>query len=187
VKHELVVVGGSAGSFEALEKMLPRLSNRFRAALVIVLHQYKHRRGELASIVSRWSRLATVAVEDSAPVHPGRVHVCPANYHTLIEPGGTFALSTDALVSHARPSIDVLFESAARASAARVVGVLLSGGGTDGVAGLGAVKGAGGVTLCQDPASAAAPFLPESAKQAGVVDSFDDPARLGDRLEELCA
>jgi two-component system chemotaxis response regulator CheB len=140
----------------------------------------------LGELASRWSRLRTITVEDAMPIESGVLYICPASYHTLVERDHKLALSTDARVSFARPSIDVLFESVARSYRSRAIGVLLSGFGTDGVAGLDAIRRAGGRVLCQDPSTASAPHLPQSALDAGTLDFTGSPSELGSKLEELC-
>lgn len=183
----LVAIGGSAGSIEALRAILACWSRPLQAAVVIALHQYPHRGELLCQLVARFSSAQTVMVEDQTPLRAGVLHVCPANYHTLVEPGRTLALSTDPRVQHARPSIDVLFDSAARAYRRQAIGVLLSGFGEDGVAGLLAIRHAGGLAFCQDPKTASAPPMPESALRRGPIDFTGSPEQLGKRLWELCA
>jgi two-component system chemotaxis response regulator CheB len=112
--------------------------------------------------------------------------VCPANYHVMIEPQGTFALSIEPPVNFARPSIDVLFESAAQVYGARLVGVLLSGASSDGAAGLAAIKARGGAVYCQDPRSALERIMPEAGCSATRVDRIASPEAIGRELSELC-
>jgi chemotaxis response regulator CheB len=123
--------------------------------------------------------------EDKAPVVPGRVHLCPANYHLLIEEARTSALSVEPSVHFARPSIDVLFESAAVAYGPGLVGVLLSGASADGAAGLGAIKARGGTVFCQAPESAIEPIMPRAGCAATRVDRVASPELLGRELSEL--
>jgi two-component system chemotaxis response regulator CheB len=114
------------------------------------------------------------------------LYLCPANYHVLIEEGRTFALSVEPLVNFARPSIDVLFESAAVTYGSGLVGVLLSGASADGAAGLGAIKARGGTVFCQAPESAMEPVMPRAGCAATRVDRVASPEVLGLELSELC-
>jgi two-component system chemotaxis response regulator CheB len=108
-------------------------------------------------------------VEDKERIVPGFIYVAPADYHLLIDVG-TFALSTDAKVNKARPSIDMLFESAADAYLARVVAVILTGASVDGAAGAARIKAKGGTVVVQDPATAEAPVMPRAALEACLPD-----------------
>jgi two-component system chemotaxis response regulator CheB len=130
--------------------------------------------------------LDVVPVEDKAPLKAGCVHVAPADYHLLIE-NGSLALSTDELVRFSRPSIDVLFDSAADEYAAGAVGIVLSGANADGAAGVRRLKAAGGVTMAQDPATAAKPAMPQAAIDTGDVDFVGSVPQLAHRLRELIA
>jgi two-component system chemotaxis response regulator CheB len=182
----LAVIGGSAGSLSALRELLPEIAPATTASFVVVVHQHRHSTTGLLPVLSAWSPIPARSVEDKAAIEPGVLFVAPANYHTLIETRLCFALSTDERVSFARPAIDLVFESAARAFGGRAVAVLLSGGGSDGVAGLARVRKAGGVTICQDPASSEEPRLPRAAIDAGVALEILAPRRIGARLAEIC-
>jgi two-component system chemotaxis response regulator CheB len=106
--------------------------------------------------------MPVVEPEDKEPVEHGRVYLAPAGYHLLVD-GGAFALSTDEPVAYARPSIDVLFESAADVYGERVIGVVLTGSNDDGARGLARIKERGGVAVVQEPATAERPEMPEAA------------------------
>jgi two-component system, chemotaxis family, protein-glutamate methylesterase/glutaminase len=162
-RPELVVVGGSAGAVEVLQKLTAGLTTAFAPAMVIVLHMPSGSRGMLHELLSSPSRPPMKIAEDKEPITPGSIYFATPGYHLLVESGGTFALSLDELVHYSRPSIDVLFESAAEAYGDRVLGIILSGANCDGAEGLRAVADAGGVTVVQQPSSAGAPTMPESA------------------------
>lgn len=182
----LVVIGGSQGSLEALEELLPHLPALFSPAVAVVLHPYRHGSGGLARVLASKSRLPVVTVDDKEPLQPGHLFVAPANYHLLVEVDRTFALNTDAPVNLARPSIDVLFESAAHAFGSNAVGVLLCGGGADGAAGLRRIKANGGQVACQKPEGAAEPSMPRAGQQATPLDYLGTPKELGTWLSQLC-
>lgn len=176
---ELIVVGVSWGGLEALQRMLRALPADFGTPLAIVQHRGKDSDSGLTQVLQRSSPLPVMEIVDKQPVVPGFIYIAPADYHVLVDVR-TFALSTDPPVSWARPSIDVLFESAAYAYGRRMIGIILTGAGKDGIAGLCAVKRSGGRTLVQDPATAEARQLPDAAIRACAPDQV-----LG--LEELVA
>lgn len=132
----------------------------------------QHRGGDgteaLAQALQPHTTLRVVEAEDKQAVLPGHVYLAPPGYHLLVEPG-RLALSTEEPVERARPSVDVLFESAADAYGAGAVGVLLSGAGADGARGLLAIRQAGGLTVAQDPDTAEAPQMPQAVIQAGAA------------------
>jgi len=166
---EALVIGVSAGGMYALERLLPHLPARLAAAVIIVQHLHPSEDGYLAEHLGRFCALPVAVAEDKAPIRAATVTLAPAGYHLLVERSRTFALSIDARVCFARPSIDVLFESAARTWGAALWGLLLTGANEDGTRGLAAIHALGGWTIAQDPADAAHPAMPRSAIVAGVV------------------
>jgi len=167
---DAVVIGTSAGGVEALTVLLPRLPAGLAAAVLIVLHLPRERPSLLASIFAPRCAVAVVEAEDKQPVEPGTVYFAPPDYHMLIDAGPQIALSSDAPVHHSRPSIDVLFESAADVYGHRLLGIILTGANADGAAGLDAIRRAGGVTAVQQPDHAYASLMIESALKRGPVD-----------------
>jgi two-component system, chemotaxis family, protein-glutamate methylesterase/glutaminase len=157
----LVVVGGSAGAVEVLQRLTSALTTSFAPAMVIVLHMRPDSRGMLHELLASPSRPPMKAAEDKEPIVPGRIYFATPGYHLLVESGGTFALSLDEPVHFSRPSIDVLFETAAEAYGERVLGIVLSGANSDGAEGLRAIADAGGTTVVQAPAEV--PAMPEAA------------------------
>src|SRR5262245_42345921 len=167
---ELVVVGSSWGGLAALGRLLRLLPEGFAPPLAIAQHRTPDIAGDgLAASISGVSPLPVREVDDKDELRPGTVYVAPADYHLMVE-RTHFELSIDAPVAYSRPSIDVLFESAADAFRDEVVGVLLTGANADGTAGLGRIREFGGLTLVQDPETAERPEMPEAAIRAGVVD-----------------
>ena len=161
----LVVVGGSLGSARALQVVLGSLSSSITQPLAVVLHRHPQSGGHLLEGLRRATSLTVTEVEDKQPLGPG-VFVAPADYHLLVEPGW-FSLSLDAPVCYARPSVDVLFESAARIYGADVVGVVLTGANRDGERGVSAIRARGGIVVAEDPDRAEAGEMPRAAVQAG--------------------
>lgn len=158
-----VVLGASAGAIQALLHVLPALPADYPLPVLIVVHIPSGRRSELTTLFASKCRLAVVEGEDKAPILPGTIVFAPPDYHMLVETDGTIALSRDEPVFFSRPSIDVLFESAADAYGSALVGVVLTGANEDGAQGLRAVAEAGGLAYVQDPATAYARAMPEAA------------------------
>lgn len=183
---ELVAVGTSLGGLSALRNMLQGLPNDFSAAIAIVQHRHKESGKTLASFLQQFTPLPVSEVEDKAKILPGHIYMAPANYHLLVEPG-FFSLSTDEPVSYARPSIDVMLESAADAYGPRLIAVLLTGANQDGVQGLAAVKASGGIAMVQDPTTADCPVLPKAAIAAVSVDWVLPLPTLAAHLVYLCS
>lgn len=169
MRYELIVVGASLGGFKALEVLVGSLPTNFQVPIAAVQHRSSDSDELLTTLLNRESRLPIVEVEDKQPIFPGRIYMAPANYHLLVEEGH-FALSTEGPVQFARPSIDVLFESAADTYRNRVVAVLLSGSNSDGARGMAKVKQNGGLVIVQDPASAESRAMPDAAIAATEVD-----------------
>jgi two-component system chemotaxis response regulator CheB len=139
----------------------------------------------LPAFLARQSKLPVVDVDDKLRIRPGQVYLAPADYHLLVEKG-EFSLSVDAAVSYSRPSIDVLFESAAEAYEDRLVGIVLTGNNNDGARGARRIKQQGGFVIVQDPKSAEAPAMPQATIDAVRVDRILPVDRIGPFLIELC-
>lgn len=160
---QVVVIGGSAGSIDALAVLLPALPATLRAAVVVVVHLPRERPSLLSQIFQPRCALPVREAQDKEPLEPGTIYFAPPDYHLLLDAGPTLALSVNDPVHFSRPSIDVLFETAADACGSGLLAILLSGANADGAQGLAAVQAAGGTTLVQLPASCAVPFMPEAA------------------------
>jgi two-component system, chemotaxis family, protein-glutamate methylesterase/glutaminase len=181
----LVVVGGSAGAVEILQRLTSKLTTSFSPSMVIVLHMPPDSRGVLHELLAAPSRPPMKVAEDKEPLVPGNLYFAAPGYHLLVEGGGTFALSLDDLVHFSRPSIDVLFETAAEAYGDRVLGVILSGANADGAEGLRAIVEAGGAAVIQAPATAEVPTMPEAALKACRESYVADPAAIAQLLAAL--
>ena len=166
---ELVVVGGSWGALDAFGRLLAALPIDFAPAIAAVLHRRPDSGDAMTRVLEMRGGRSVSEVQDKDPIEPGRVYVAPADYHALVE-AGHFALSTDRRVRFSRPSIDVLFESAADAYRERVLGVLLTGTGDDGAVGMASIKRRGGLTVAEDPRTAERGAMPAAAIAAGAAD-----------------
>jgi two-component system chemotaxis response regulator CheB len=165
-----VVVGTSAGGVEALSTLLPALPPGLRPPLFVVLHVPRDRPSLLVDLLGRRCAVPVVEAEDKMPVQEGTVYVAPPDYHLLIDEGPRLSLSVDPPVNFSRPSIDVLFESAADVFGAGLVGIILTGASRDGASGLRAIRDAGGATVVQAPQDARVPFMTEAAIREIPVD-----------------
>ncbi len=180
-----VVIGASAGGVQALLALLPSLPADFNLPILVVLHVPADRSNVLAPLFASKCALAVKEAEDKEPVEPGVIYFAPSDYHLLVEADGSLALSSDEPVNYSRPSIDVLFESAADAYGPGLVGLVLTGANEDGAAGLKAVAAAGGLTFVEDPASAHARTMPEAALRACPVAQVMSLARILEVLKGL--
>jgi len=159
----VIVIGGSAGSLDALLAIVTALPDALAIPIVVALHLSPTQPSVLPELLSRMCRRTVREVEDKQALQRAAIHVAPPNYHVLVERGRTLSLSVDAPVHFSRPSIDLLFESAADALGPAVVGVLLSGANEDGARGLRRIRDAGGTAVIQDPATAPHPEMPAAA------------------------
>ncbi len=181
----IIVVGASAGGVEAVRFLAAALPADLRAAVLIVLHIGAHR-SELPWLLNQSGPLRAVHAASGDPIQAGRIYVAPPDHHLLVEPG-CVRLTKGPRENWARPAIDPLFRSAARAYGAGVIGVILTGGLNDGTAGLYEVKQRGGTTVVQDPADAASPGMPRSALDHVAVDHCLPLPRLPGLLASLVA
>ena len=168
--RRVVVIGGSWGGLKALGSLLGGLPAGFGLPLAVVLHRSSDGEELLCELLARSSRLVVREAEDKAALAPGCVSVGPRGYHLLVEDGHV-ALSTEAPVRHSRPSIDVLFESAARAYGPAAIGVVLTGSNADGAEGLRALRRRGAFAIVQDPDDAERSEMPAAALAAAGADA----------------
>lgn len=177
---QAVVIGASAGAIEALSILLPALPVGSVVPVFVVVHVPGKQPSRLVDVFRRKCEVEVKEAEDKEPVVPGTVYFAPADYHLLLESDRSLALSLDPVVNFSRPSIDVLFESAADVYGAGLLGIVLTGASRDGALGLAAVADAGGKALCEDPETARAPLMPRAALAAC-------PSARALRLPELAA
>jgi two-component system, chemotaxis family, protein-glutamate methylesterase/glutaminase len=183
---KIVVIGCSFGGLYALMDLLGALTTDFPAPIVVAQHRSADEQDEerLGHVLSRYSALPVRDADHDEPITAPGVYLAPADYHLMID-AGRFELTVDDVVQHSRPSVDVLFESAARAYGPDVVGVLLTGYGRDGTAGMRAIRDAGGLTIAQDPESAMQGAMPRNAIDAGAADEVLALDQIASRLLEL--
>jgi two-component system chemotaxis response regulator CheB len=184
IARDVVVVGASAGGVEALGQLFAVLPPALPAALAVVIHRSPVTATMLPRVLGRRARLPVAEPADGEALEPSRIYVAPRDQHMVIE-GRQLRLHRGPKEHRTRPAIDPLFRSAAAAHRSRVVGVLLSGFGDDGVTGLVAIKAAGGLVLVQDPHEARHPSMPLAAIAKDGVDAALDLADLGRALTAL--
>jgi two-component system, chemotaxis family, protein-glutamate methylesterase/glutaminase len=168
--YKAIMIGGSAGSFQIVVKILAALPSTFELPIFMCLHRLKHVRSGFVEALSIKSNLPIVEPFDKEVIRPGVVYLAPANYHMYIEADKRFALSTEEPVNHSRPSIDLSFMTAAQCYKSKLVGIILSGANKDGARGLKYVKDNGGLTIVQDPSEAQVETMPVSSMALTKVD-----------------
>ncbi|MDQ3283249.1 MAG: chemotaxis protein CheB [Acidobacteriota bacterium] len=183
--YQLVTIGCSMGGMHALQVIFGALPKDFPLPIAVVQHRYKTSNEGLPAFLRRHSKLNVVDTTDKEWIKPGTVYLAPANYHLLVEPG-ELSLSVDDAVSYSRPSIDVMFESAADAYGSGVVAIVLTGANADGARGAARIKKRGGFVIAQDPSTAESPAMPQAAIDATRVDRILPLDRIGPFLVELC-
>jgi two-component system, chemotaxis family, protein-glutamate methylesterase/glutaminase len=183
--YNIVLVGVSAGGFAAIPKLLSMLNADFPLPVVIVQHEAQNAGDYFSHYLGQHCRLPVKQADEKEAILPGTVYIAPPGYHLLVEEERTFSLSIDAPVNYARPSIDVLFETASDVYGATTIGIILTGANSDGAKGLKKIKDAGGLAIVQDPANAEVDFMPRAALAATSVDEVLPLDRIGPCLNAL--
>jgi chemotaxis protein methyltransferase CheR len=184
-KFEAVVIGVSAGGLRALGTILTSLPENFPLSVIIVQHQHETSDNYLIRSLNEQCRVNVIEALEKDRIVPGTIYVAPPKYHLMIERDRTFSLSTDEPVSYARPSIDVLFETAADVYRSKLIGIILTGANRDGSQGIRRIKERGGLAIVQEPASAEIETMPRAAIEATRVDHIVPLERIGTFLNEF--
>ena len=163
MQYEAIVIGVSFGGMNALKFIFSALPAGFTSPIIIVQHVSAHSDNEWIKLLNEKSNLTIKEADEKEKIERGKVYIAPANYHLLIEWDKTFSLTIDERVNFARPSIDVLFESAAEAYKNKLIGVILTGANNDGAKGIKRIKEYGGLAIIQDPETAESSTMPASA------------------------
>lgn len=182
---EAIVIGGSAGAVGALKAILPGAPGDL--PVLVVVHVPANRTNHLVEALQPGVERTLKVAEDKEALAPGTIYFAPAGYHLLVEVDRSCALSVDEPVHHSRPSIDVLFESAAEVFRERLLGMVLTGASADGAAGLAAIGRAGGVTAVQEPGTAEVATMPEAAIATRAPDHVLGPEELRELLRSVGA
>jgi two-component system chemotaxis response regulator CheB len=163
MQYEAIVIGVSSGGMNAMKIIFSLLPENFSTPIIIVQHVGSHSENVWIKLLNDKSKLEIKEADEKEKIEKGKVYVAPANYHLLIESNKTFSLTIDEKVNFARPSIDVLFESAAEAYQNKLIGVVLTGSNNDGSKGIKRIKEYGGLTIVQQPDTAESSYMPEAA------------------------
>lgn len=184
-QYKMLVIGGSAGSFPSVSRILEHLPQDYRLPVVMCLHRLRDKREGFKEALEIKSRMPVSEPNDKEPIRKAHVYIAPANYHLLIEKPDLFSLSTTELVQYSRPSIDVLFESAADVVGNRLMSVLLSGANRDGALGVKRIRDKGGFNVVQDPATCNMNTMPQAAIDLVPVDRILSLERIIEFLVQL--
>jgi two-component system chemotaxis response regulator CheB len=182
--RNIIVIGASAGGFDALKSLVGKLPSDLQASIFIVWHMSPDVHGVLPQVLNRAETIHAAHARDGESIEPNRIYVAPPDHHLLVEQGRV-RVTRGPKENRFRPAVDPLFRSAAYAYGAQVIGVILSGALDDGTAGLWAIKKRGGLAVVQDPMDAEFPSMPESAMRAVEVDYSVPISEMADLLVEL--
>ena len=172
-KYEAVVIGTSAGGLHALSEIFEFIPANYPLPIIVVQHRSKDHRDLLEEVLQEKCRMLIKQADEKEKIVTGYIYIAPPDYHLLVEEDRTFSLSADRHVSYSRPSIDVLFESAATVYQNKLIGIILTGANNDGAEGIAAVKKNGGVTIAQNPGEALFPYMPRAAIEKGAAQSLN--------------
>src|SRR6187455_3148329 len=168
--YKAVVIGGSAGSFQGVVKILAQLPQGFPLPIIMCLHRLKHVRNGFVEALSIKSVVQVTEPFDKENIKKGSVYLAPANYHMSVELGLSFSLSTEEMVNNSRPAIDITLGTCAYVYKDKLIGILLSGANKDGALGMKHIRDRGGLTLVQDPAECMIETMPKAAMAVTQID-----------------
>ncbi len=160
--EKLIIIGGSAGSFRIVHRLLSELPADYPYPLILCMHRLRNIRTGFAEALESNTKLEVREAFDKEQIQKNKVYLAPSNYHMMIEFGYHFSLSVSAPVNHSRPSIDITMETAAEVFGERAVGIILSGANMDGSKGLAKIREFGGITVVQDPSDSEISTMPET-------------------------
>jgi two-component system, chemotaxis family, protein-glutamate methylesterase/glutaminase len=183
--YQAVVIGTSAGGIKALQTIFKSLPKDFDLPIIIVQHMHPDSDDYMINILNRECALNIKQADEKEPLRPGTVYFAPPNYHLLVESDRTLSLTVNERVCYARPSIDVLFETASDVYSDKLIGIILTGGNFDGSHGLKKIKESGGLTIVQDPKTAEAASMPQEAIASTKVDHILSLNEIGPFLVEI--
>ncbi|MCK6616638.1 MAG: chemotaxis protein CheB [Cyclobacteriaceae bacterium] len=168
--YKAVVIGGSAGSFQGVVKILSQLPKGFPLPIIMCLHRLKHVRHGFVEALSLKSVVQVTEPYDKETIKRGSVYLAPANYHLSVELGHYFALSTEEMINNSRPAIDITLGTCAYVFKDKLIGILLSGANKDGALGMKQIKDRGGFTIVQEPSECMIDTMPKSALAITQID-----------------
>jgi len=183
--YRAVVIGTSYGGLEALNAILPGLKKDFPIPVIIVLHIGEHSNDFFIRHLNDACELEVKEAEAYEPILPGFIYFAPPGYHLQVEDNFTFSLSAEKKLNFSRPSIDVLFETAAWAYKNQLIGIILTGANSDGANGMKTIKEFGGKTIIQNPCRAISPIMPRFALKIAQPDTRLHLEEIADYLNKL--
>ncbi len=183
--YKAVVIGGSAGSFQGVVKILAQLPKGFPLPIIMCLHRLKHVRNGFVEALSIKSVVQVTEPNDKETIKKGNVYLAPANYHMSVELGNHFALSTEEMLNNSRPSIDITLGTSAFAYKEKLIGILLSGANKDGALGMKYIHDRGGLTIVQEPTECMIDTMPRSALAVTQIDHILRIDQIVEFLKEL--
>jgi two-component system chemotaxis response regulator CheB len=181
-KYKAIVIGTSAGGLYALTKILSKLPSNFPLPIVIVQHRAKDQKDLLEEVLQSKCKIKIKQADEKEAIENGIVYLAPPDYHLLIEVDETFSLSADEPWLYSRPSIDILFESAAIVYREKLIAIILTGANSDGSRGIVAINNFGGLTIAQQPVEAEYPDMPKAAIETKKIKYIWTIAQIGDFL-----
>ena len=168
--YKAIVIGGSAGSFQGITKILSQLPKTFPLPIIMCLHRLKHVRNGFVEALSIKSVFPVVEPYDKEQIKKGGVYLAPSNYHMSVELGNYFAMSTEEMINNSRPAIDITLGTAAYVYREKLIGILLSGANRDGGMGMKHIKDKGGLTIVQEPTECMIDTMPKAALALTKID-----------------
>jgi two-component system, chemotaxis family, protein-glutamate methylesterase/glutaminase len=183
--YDAIVIGTSAGGLDALGILLPLLDSKIPVPILIVQHISASSDSFMITYFDRLSQLTVKEAEEKELLLPGIVYFAPPDYHLMVEDDWTVSLSNEEKVNYSRPSIDVLFETASWAFGRRLIGIILTGANWDGAAGCEIIKNNGGLTIVQDPGTAAVARMPESVIERITPDYILPIVEIGNLINRI--
>jgi two-component system chemotaxis response regulator CheB len=185
--YKAIVIGGSAGSFQGITKILSQLPKTFPLPIIMCLHRLKHVRNGFVEALSIKSVFPVVEPYDKEQIKKGGVYLAPSNYHMSVELGNYFAMSTEEMLNNSRPAIDITLGTAAYVFREKLIGILLSGANRDGGMGMKHIKDKGGLTIVQEPTECMIDTMPKAAMALTKIDhvlKVDDIVSLMNELDK---
>ncbi len=183
--YKAIVIGGSAGSFQGVVKILSHLPKKFPLPIILCLHRLKHVRHGFVEALSIKSVIQVTEPYDKEAIKKGGVYLAPANYHMSVELGNYFALSTEEMVNNSRPAIDITLGSCAYVFKDKLIGILLSGANRDGALGMKYIKERKGLTIVQEPSECMIETMPKAALSVTEIDYVLKVDQIIEFLQEL--
>jgi two-component system chemotaxis response regulator CheB len=184
-QYKAIVIGGSAGSFQVINKILNGLPPDFDLPVILCLHRLKHVRHGFVEALNIKSSISIEEPNDKDGIKKGKIYLAPSNYHLCVELGNAFSLSTEEMVNNSRPSIDITLETASYVYKNKLIGILLSGANRDGALGMKRIKDRGGLTIVQDPSECMIDTMPAAAMKVTHIDYVLSAQQILELLLEL--